>query len=87
MGANLFLFLSPKIITFLFYHLKSELLSELINAVDERNRHKEKKKREIREQKTSMNVQKKRDSQGKNGNLPVLSWYWGTVTAKKKAHI
>ena len=45
MGANLFLFLSPKIITFLFYHLKSELLSELINAVDERNRHKEKKKK------------------------------------------
>ena len=46
-----------------------------------------KKKKEIREQKTSMNGQKKRDSQGKNGNLPVLSWYCGTVTAKKKAHI
>ena len=24
---------------------------------------------------------------GENGNLPVLSWYCGTVTAKKKAHI
>lgn len=64
-GANLFLFLSPKITTFLFYHLKSQLLSELINSIDERNQHKE-RQREIRylfrEQKTSMNGQKKRDS-------------------------
>lgn len=75
-GTNLFLFLSPKIITFLFYHLKSQLLSELISTVDERNRHKE-RQREIRylfrEQKTPMNGQKERDSQGKNRNLPGSS--------------
>ena len=89
-GAKLYLFLSPKIITFLFYHLKSQLLSELINTIDERNRHKE-RQREIRylfrEQKTSMNGQKKRDSQGKNRNLPGLSWYCGTVAAEDKAHV
>lgn len=89
-GTNLFLFLSPKIITFLFYHLKSQLLSELINTIDERNRHKE-RQREIRylfrEQKTPMNGQKKRDPQGKNRNLPGSSWYCGTVAAGEKAYI
>ena len=34
-----------------------------------------------------MNDQKKRDSQGKNRNLPGLSWYCGTVAAEEKAHV